>query len=236
MTAYISHRLADRIEILSDGAYVDECTGLLTNICGKAMGYPTLPLVMTGAGTTGDMQGFYGSILRPAFRDNFDDTMEALAKLSARMNRPRPGNHFAVLVAGWSEAKGFRHFHMSTDPDHSSKPCHFVEIEDPLFVAGMLSEPEMNAAGLELDLLQRDGLELRGPRFFQAFRKPVPSRVDPSVEPFCGVGGQLQLTTLTATGIDMRTIAYWPDWLGQRIDPARKFVPVLPVHATRRVA
>lgn len=28
-------------------------------------------------------------------------------------------------------------------------------------------------------------------------------------------------------GCEWRTIAYWPDWLEQPIDPKRKFVPVL---------
>jgi hypothetical protein len=74
-----------------------------------------------------------------------------------------------------------------------------------------------------------DGLESRGLQYMELFRRTpgrLPGEPDGTPGRYFSIGGQLQLCTVTAEAATVRTLGYWPDLLGEPIDPNAAYMPV----------
>jgi len=224
MSAFISVALDDRILLMSDTAVIDG-EGRLCALSGKTVRWNTPPMAVAVRGVIGDMSDFLKRKIIPAVGKaiTFDD---ALDRVRAALKWSWPQRNGGIIILAGIRANGRPVQYVVTTGQTSLDvtPLALHEMGN-LVVCGDLDEGGLKEAGLDLASLSRDPIRY-GPSFFQAFRRPAPYSWSKG-KPFVGVGGQLQLTTITAAGCEWRTIAYWPDWLEQPIDPKRRFVPVL---------
>ena len=226
MSAFISIALDDRILLMSDTAVVDG-EGRLCALSGKTVRWNMPPMAIAIRGLAGDAGGILQRRILPSVRKttSFDHALERV-RASLRWARPVAERATCILLLAGIQANGRPAQHVvTTGPsDIGIEPLCLTRMDD-IAVCGNLDADGFRAAGLDIAALKHDPIR-HGPAFFQAFRRPVPYPWSDG-KAFSGVGGQLQLTTITAAGCEWRTIAYWPDWLEQPIDPKRKFVPVL---------
>jgi len=214
----------DRIEILSDTLILD-MAGVMIGLSPKTILLPGLRAAVTVRGETIPVSNFMAEYVIPNMcaEMDFDDAIDKLrlALLKSRRACPLPPTSL-FLISGWGKRFGFRNFAVATgDNDFGMAPMVLQELED-LWISG---NGEELAAGLSYQSLEC-GLENVGHRFFQAFRKPADMPNYPGTAATT-VGGQLLLTTITEAEITQRVVGYWPDFLGKRADPERRFVPVL---------
>lgn len=224
MSAFISVALDDRILLMSDTAAIDG-DGRLCALFSKAIRWNTPPMAVAVRGTASDAGNFLKAKVIPAISEatTFEGAIERI-RSKLRWSRPQRSGNIA-LVAGVGSNGRPTQFVLTTGPSSLDVAPLVLHEMDNLVVCGDLDEDGISSAGLDMAALSRDPVR-HGPAFFQAFRRPAAYPWSNGKQ-LVGVGGQLQLTTITATGCTWRTIAYWPDWLEKPIDPSRKFVPVM---------
>jgi len=166
--------------------------------------------------------GFFRANILPLIAGDIDETFAKIRSALPSL-RSEAANLFpdTVLVAGRGKA-GFRHALLSTQSPLGVPSLDLVQLQS-IMACGNMDDAEMATAGLDLRTLSIRA-EDRVPKFFQAFRKPVPL---PSGIVVGVVGGQLEHVTIRRDAIESRIIGYWPDWIGGTIDPSRKFVPIV---------
>lgn len=229
MSAYISARRPDRVEILSDAAMCRDGDFALTGIISKCLPIPGFPLAITGRGDLNVLNEYAGRIAGFASnRGTVDAAMTEFAELLA--DEEDAGRNFPFvmdfLIAGWSETEGPFHrlFAIGDGLPHGLFPFEVVEIPD-LWCGGTFDLAEFDATGIGLKTIS-ENLESAGADLFEAWRrKPVFSQGNPT--PIHGIGGQLHKTTVTEGGVEFEPLGYWPDLIGKPIVPAAGLVRVL---------
>lgn len=227
MSAVLSVIRTDRIEILTDCAAISEEGGRVVAHAEKIIQLPGLPGAIAALGTVGAVHQFIRDFVVPRLASTLDETLKNLSEGGGAEN---PTLDAVVLLAGWSETRGPGHYVLGggdaakafgVDP-YRPHPL------GPLVSLGPEKVDAAEALGADFDPF-RDGIEERGPRLFQAWRRAPVTHPRQGAEPLVasGVGAQLQFTTISPTGVVSRAIGYWPDWIGRPIDPARKFVPII---------
>jgi hypothetical protein len=222
MTAFITICHSDRIEIFAD-TIATGMDGKVISIASKF--YIDHERGLVCAFRSADafrISTFFRAHIMPMLTADIDET---LAKIRSALPNLRPyaASLFpdTVLIAGRGKA-GFRHALLSTQSPLGVPSLDLVQLQS-IMACGNMDDAEMATAGLDLRTLSIRA-EDRAPKFFQAFRKPVPlaSGIVAGV-----VGGQLEHVTIRRDAIESRIIGYWPDWIGRTIDPSRKFVPII---------
>lgn len=216
MSAVISAVYHDRIEVMADTAVISAESGDVQALYPKAHHVPGRPIVI--AGLSDDARAFATLVveLMPVVAmasDVLRDLASLLADKSFQQRHRAPN---MVLVAGHFGGDGFRQHAFATIGGYGMEPFVLSEHQD-VFMTGLCDQDELLAAGADAEKLAA-GLEPHAVRFMSAYRnKRAPNGLH-------GVGGQVQLATLRTTGVDVRTIGYWPDLLGVPITPGRQFV------------
>jgi hypothetical protein len=59
----------------------------------------------------------------------------------------------------------------------------------------------------------------------------LPGEPEGTLGRYFSIGGQLQLCTVTSEAATIRTVGYWPDLIGESIDPKAGFTPAKPKRA-----
>jgi hypothetical protein len=216
VSAVISAVYHDRIEVMADTAVISNETGDVQALYPKAHVVPGRPIVV--AGLSNDARAFAHLVvdLMQVLASSSDVLVDLTSQLADKSFQQRHTTPNAVLVAGHFGGDGFRQHAFATVSGFGMEPFVLSDHQE-VFTTGACNQEELAAAGADIDKLVA-GLEPHGMRFMTAYRnKRAPNGC-------YGVGGQVQLATLRPTGVDVRTIGYWPDLIGKPITPGRQFV------------
>lgn len=215
MSAYIAVAYPDRIEMLADTAYLDGETGILLSLAPKISAHPSAAfMVMLRTGDLlHDMITYVGKAHAAVTAGaSYDEAVEETANIMR--TAPMPQAIVELILCGLVDGRpkmtvlqlrpreGF-HSHDTSDGD--------------LVMGGSLTSEEIEATGFQHETLAR-GVEPGGMKLMTAFRNS-----DGGFGHYA-VGGQVQLATLRPSGVNVRTIGYWPDLIGSPISPGRQFV------------
>jgi hypothetical protein len=224
MTAFVAAAYADRIEILADTAMTNTQPPFqLVTIGPKIVAHPTLPLAMFAAGDLAHCSAIASGLVR-SYAETADELLEQLENkiLPHLARRGTAGNHATLYLALHGPA-GFQIRFFDTTSALGREPFKLSSNREyALF--GPVTEEGFRAHNLNPEMLPlSDGLESRGRSFMELFRRTpgrLPSEPEGTPGRYHSIGGQLQLCTVTAQHASTRTIGYWPDLIGEPIDPA----------------
>lgn len=244
MSAIISCEAAGAVTILTDGAAYDPDHRLVS--IGRKVEISRQPPVVVA--TRGHMAfGDYVAkgIVKLVTDKGFD---AAMASLDDWMDHfaPRDDRHdrIEVLVAGVSEEHGPRHLVFT------NVQCRGTGAFEPLKLIhpghshyGIASDGRLDGIaeiGIRKPLPGEHPYEYFstfGARIMEFYRRiPIRSFADPEKDPAHIIGGQVDLTVLTANDVFTATIHRWPDKIGEKIDPFAQIGNVTPLgnrHARR---
>ncbi|NRQ15586.1 hypothetical protein [Ensifer sesbaniae] len=218
MSAILSLAGPDTVYLLTDGAGYDSdgvvrCIGRKVRIASKAR----LAVATRGFKGIGDL--WAEKLTALADRVGVDDMLLALPLILAEMElEPRSIQReqpVEVVLAGWSPAIGAFHRMFRTYGENA------FELTSPaaLFYGGQMSNdprtfllPPLPGEGAEA-WMRRGGLAV-----MQACRSQLGRNPSGDVGFLC-IGGQIDLTTISADRVTVETIHTWPDRIGEKIVP-----------------
>lgn len=244
MSAFIVLCRDNCIEVVSDGAtYTPD--GRLMLVKRKAIALPEIPAAIFGrgaeniVGTLSHLTAITSPMLDIAGRPNtFDDLMKRLEtelapKVKEQVDKlgPIPAEaQSEIAVAGFSRAMGpslaiMRTFGIEYDHGADGKeylaPWKLYRLPQ-YWCAGPDIAEDIEAMGVAWDDLCRDGLRPHAIAFMDAMRKK--KDVNPLVAddvPIYGIGGHVQLVTITRDDARSEILHVWDDPIGEFIDPFR---------------
>jgi hypothetical protein len=235
VSALVAVAFEDRIELLADTAMTAmQPPFLLDAIGSKLAAHTTLSLAMFASGHIQLCAALGIEINRTAgFCETGDDLLDQLPDMLDRMRRrgTPTGQHGTIYMALHGPAGGFQLRSFDTSDVLGREPFKLSSnLEYTMF--GPVTEEGFRAHGLNPDMLPlSDGLQSRGLPFMELFRR-TPGRLpdEPEGTPgrYFSIGAQLQLCTVTAERATIRTLGYWPDLLGEPIDPTTGYMPAMP--------
>lgn len=225
------------VSILTDAAVYDR-SGTLTDLRSKVHVSPHVPLTVTPIGFSDGGNQLARAIIRVTGCGSFDTTIALAGRVIASLSVldiPEEA-HFAVIISGVSETRG---------------PCHYIGFtrspEPDVFPAFTLCDPgaaqigngvlldsaDLAATGITESAWCAAGdaalVQFAVPLAGAMRMKPSTNFMAPDQPPAYIVGGWLELTTITSTGVHQQRLVTWPDEIGRAIDPTA--LPVKPAAA-----
>ncbi|WP_139788976.1 hypothetical protein [Manganibacter manganicus] len=210
----------DKIELLTDGA-VYEDDGTLTAIRRKVWYSDKIPMAITGRGAAKAVELVAYAFLLTDMIGSVDNTIDGITKAldkladKAAATESEPAM-IEMLVATISETRGPMLLYAS------NANAYGLDWLEPFKLYDVGREwgggAPIDPAGLDLSA----GLRSCGVELFERMRRVSdinPARPDlPAIH---GIGGHVDLTTVTASGITVERLRTWPDIIGEKIDPFR---------------
>jgi hypothetical protein len=223
MSAFISHAYADRISILTDGAFFQP-DGTIVHLAKKVEILPNHNIAITGRGSSLE---FVASVIsqfihlsgNEASKFSTDDMLDVIrAGFIALSDQGECVAEF--LIAAWSETEGPQHFLALC---HKSAPdVTPFELWSPgpgtQLSAGPVVKPS-DVGATDEDLYSPDYPERFGAKLIGAMRSQ-PAFTPGGDKPIYAVGGRADLTVVSATGVTTKLLATWDETIGAKIDPA----------------
>jgi hypothetical protein len=246
MSAFISIASPDMSVLITDGATYDR-NGIVTRLGSKVTLCPTVSLAVTTRGNAQVGQALADVICREAGKSGAAvviDQLQSFANLvrEAHGTQLEGANEVQVLVAAYVPGRGGVHRFFSTASGSAGFEIEpYVVIEPPAeFIAGpYLDEAVQEADGIPMMLPHETmaGYFGRvGVDFMEAMRRIPAEGAGYDGKRFV-IGGQCDLTTLTADGAKTKTVRVWPeDHVGFAIDPLQTVAPPTGNRAQRRAA
>lgn len=224
MSAIVAVETSDSVVMLTDGAIYDTKSVLL-DVRRKVLVSEKMPLAIAGRGHTG-LGDYAAKLIMKLIEDVGFDAGTAAAESILKQFGPLSGiEHFELIIAGMSEEYGPRHVQMRTDRSFSFNREQSA-----------ISSATSGAAPSEMGLPPRspdEGLEHYlcrvGADMFNFYRRHVGRPDDGYV-----VGGQVDLTIVSRTGVTVETIHRWDDKIGELINPFAERKTVTPFAGLNR--
>ena len=224
MSALYSFVYPDCVQLLTDGAFLDEA-GILQRIDSKVIAFPNHPIAITWRAANalharfvirdlGDFLDSYGSFI------GADAVIMFTRKFFRRL--AKSGAFEAeFLIAAFSESIGSCHFIVACH-EHWDFPA-FELVQPGVQIGG--GPPITFSDLVNLKLTAHDMGSSSFPERFGAdvigAMRAKPGRIPGSSKEIFGVGGICELTTVRATGAVTQQLCRWDDEIGKAIDPAR---------------
>jgi hypothetical protein len=223
------------VHLITDGAFCDN-TGIVCEIAPNAFALPHLPAALAIRGSTHFMPFLIHRLSREC--RSFDDLLIKLARTAHEVHLSFPMTFgtlgfgaiepdFDLVAVGWSTLNNAAASFLVSSHDRVvapglvANPWHLIELPEVL-IAPPIAENQIAAAGWkvpysadlfrpEVDgvaLLKAQRLSLRemDPRFGVRGRVHV-------------VGGFIQLTSVSAHGVNSKIVHRWNDTIGRKIQP-----------------
>lgn len=226
MSAVLSLATPDAAFMLTDGAAYNQA-GVVHAIGRKVTIAKAVPFAVATRGHRTLGAEFAGMLCDGVDKFGVDLFLERLTeyfeiwRYDPRMRSLTAGERMIeVVLAGWSESRGGFHLKFRSDYENAFR----IEQPDALQYSGpmdtdpreflLIPEPgTFTPAGW----LRRGGLD-----FMEACRGQLGKFHYGGGEPFYAIGGQCDLTSITADGVTVETLRIWPDVVGEKIDPERR--------------
>ncbi|OAM77763.1 hypothetical protein [Devosia elaeis] len=210
MSAYFAVQYHDRIEIVTDGAYCAP-SGELLRTGVKVFASPFLPLAFTGTGGVKIMTSIAGRMIEASrATTSVDGTIERLAQDLPHGEEIAIGEPFVAFFAGISETRGPCMWKF----DAVAGRPELLPVYDSDNAGPGVTFDEMVAA----DLRFSDSIAESGVKLLDVMRGKLqaPVRGGPVTS---WIGGHVDHTIVTASGVKTRQIHRWDDVVGERIRP-----------------
>lgn len=243
MTAICIVRGDDAIVIASDGAGYDD-NGRLLQITNKVSSFPHLNMLVTSTGSGLAQHYFHDSLFwHNPLPETFDEVLiiaEDLARKVAedvRRDGAASTHNFSLYLCGFSDARGRPETYAIKSRDWPDVPGPDGELQTaPAFTLVPLpaihSSPRppveyADAFGIQVPGINMTEMPPEGARYAMAsvaacrFVPGGPDHEQAKEDPFCCVGGFLQVTILRKNYVEAQIAHRWPDRLGERMDPWR---------------
>lgn len=210
MTFIVAHRLADRIELLSDGAVYDDAGFIRGSEC-KVMTMPGVPAVVAGSGKSVVVNAIEAS-LRTIFAavTSFDRAIEEIRAGLGRLVALKDHPPFRIVIAGMSETRGPEVYRFGNVAEEgiAAFALHRCEF-------GAILQHDIPEA-LHRHFVAMGGLRAGGIDLMENVRRE--GAADGSIV----IGCHVDFTTVSAAGVVSEEIHEWPDRIGHRIAPAAR--------------
>jgi hypothetical protein len=218
MSFYMATCFADRVEMLTDGAGYDG-DGVLRRLERKVTLVPGHRVAITSRGHVGWGKKIAAGLTEAILRGGLDAAMLVFGAMLPGMARQMPpGQSSDVCVAGFSEADGpiVYYFRTADEPGfvegwklYSTRKTVVCGITHERAV-GHIHAPIAAAGTL------RDG----GVRLMEIMRREKGINADGLTAAAYIIGGFIDLTTISAAGVQTERIHTWPDdRIGEKINP-----------------
>lgn len=210
MTTYFSVQYPDRIEIVTDGA-VCAPTGELLRTDTKVVASPFLPLALVGTGGMKITTSIAGRMIEASrTTGSVDATIERLSEDLPYGEEIATGEPFVAFFAGISETRGpsmWKFDAVSGQPEmmpvYDSDNCGPGVTFEEMVEARLCFSASIAESGVKLLDIMRGKLH-------------APTRGGPVTS---WIGGHVDHTIVTASGVETRQVHRWPDVVGERIRP-----------------
>lgn len=220
MSAFIAVAFEDRVELLTDGAICDEETGQLLAVRRKVWHSDTIPIAVTGRGTSGAVASICNAIIVAAEAEGgFDPAMAWLIDMLADRRQLGSEAKVEIVIVGIAESRGPVVLYFSTGEGQSIDG----NVVEPWVLTDMAGEA---AAGgdpqIDPALMNGVAFVVAGSMVMEGMRKTQTNDVfRPGLSGNYSVGGCIDYTVVTAAGVEVKRIHEWPDEIGQPVDPFR---------------
>lgn len=218
MSAFYAVVRDDKIEMLTDGA-VYEDDGTLTAIKRKVWYSDKIPMAITGRGASKAVELMAFAFLLTDVVGSVDNTIDGITKALEKLAEKAAATDvqpavIEMLVAAISETRGPMLLYASNANAYGFDWLEPYKLYDVGAEWGGGAIPDVS--GLD----GSDGLRNCGAELFSRMRRiPGPNPAKPDLPEVYGIGGHVDLTTITANGVTVERLVEWPDVIGRKIEP-----------------
>lgn len=241
MSAFISVRFPDSIQLLADGAAYNP-EGVITSFEDKIRVSRRAPVAVAVRGASGLALGHGQLICDLADQEGVEELLRVLRSYDTSLNARRyfkadetAGFDFAIAL--WHPAEGPKHYRLHSYPTLPGfapfvlhelgdfTACGTVFHPDELFRAGILP-----VYGDPTDWARTKGGDIMD-MMRQSKGEPLPGAIE---KPQYIIGGHVDLATVTATGVKLQRIRRYTDKIGKKIDPKQDRKAITPADSMSR--
>lgn len=223
MSMFYSLCMHDRIELLTDGAYyLDD--GTLIDIATKVRPSISKPFCATGRGATEVTKNF--TLMATLIADRaqtVDEAINDLASAVARLGEKKEDvqNHAEILISCISESLGPTNLYWCSGDFYGHlEPWVLHNVGHEIGGGGIVSDEALSFAGITPERMAIEGFAPLCAEVFELARREKGSNpMKPGNPPLYGIGGFIEHTVVTASGVTTTKIKEWPDEIGKPIDP-----------------
>lgn len=243
MSAFVSVRLPDSVQLLADGAAYD-AAGIVTSFENKIRVSKRVPVAIAVRGASGLALLHADLLCELADDEGVEGLLDALHEYATSLKIRRhlkqdPVFGFDFAVAVWHPETGPAHYRIhGCDGIHGFAPFVLHELGD--LVACGANFPGETLYRLGILPVRKDGPtwgRTKGGEIMDLMRglKGEPLAGDMSAEAF-RIGGHVDVASVTAAGVTVRRIRQWGDKVGELINPFRQEQTVIGNRKQRRAA
>ncbi len=228
MSAFFSFRYPDRVQVLTDGAWLAP-DGRLLCVDRKILTFPNHKLAMTGRGT--DARQVFEVVQKSLFIAETEavgrtvDELLDMVQLLFDVLSERGLFDAEFLIAAWSESRGAVHFFV---------PCHRNRPEPEPFQFHAMGAQICAGPKVVWDDLKHLNLPpsaINEPEFpalhgaeIMSIMRSRPDLVPGADLPRHVIGGHCELTTVAASGVTSKILCRWDEPINAPIDPRNRRV------------
>lgn len=221
MSAFIAVAYEDRVELLTDGALIDDQTGALVDVKRKVWHSDIVPIAVTGrGGGFGGVAAVCLAIVTAAEAlGGFDPAMSWLIEALADRRDLGSLNAMEIVITGIAESRGPVVLYFNTEKGQN--------LDGETLEPWVLRDMDGSAAApipKDIDPALMEGLAfvVAGSMAMESMRKTLTTSMwSPNSGERYIVGGCIDHTVVSAEGIEVARVHVWPDVIGEPIDPFR---------------
>jgi hypothetical protein len=229
MSAIYSFVYSDRVHVLTDGGFFHE-DGVLAGVRRKLFASDTFPLVIACRGRpagriaeiVGEMESYFE---RHAVTRSMDACLAAIGDYFRELQARSDPFEAEFLLAAFSETGGPCHFFIHCHGRYDFPAFSLCSLGNDIQAGPPVSLDDLAAVGVTTpDIVRPDFPPLHGATLMQIARRKLEAVPETGMSMHL-VGGHCELATVSADGVEIRTLCRWPDEIGKPIDPTLERMP-----------
>ncbi len=224
MSAFYAVAYDDEIQLLTDGAiYADD--GVIYAFEEKVWRSEHAPLAVTGRGAHGVVSAMAACVLALAGGGNVDWAVTVFQDTIARKKDRKDTVKIDMLIACISEAFGPKLYYFTTHDGFGEVEPFTLYDAGREHAGGPIPDEAMLAEFGFPDRMANSTLAEAGADLFEAMRRTKMEHVAHPDKPMLfAVGGHVDLTVVSALGVETTRLRTWEDEIGRKIEA----LPLLP--------
>lgn len=225
MSAFVSVRFQDSIQLFADGAAYDS-TGTVISFEDKIKVSKVAPVAVAVRGTVGSALKHAQILCDMADHEGVEELLKALTEYedslcARRLFKDVKETAFDFAIAMWLPNVGLKHYRLHSVPLPGFAPFKLHELGD-LIACGAAFAPHilfekgiLPVTGDTTKWAKSKGVEIM--EIMRSLQSEAPPGL-PASYPYL-IGGHVDLATITESGVKLRRVKRWPDKVGEKIVP-----------------